>query len=122
MIIKSPILFAIAFFLFLLNIIVLKISYRTLLQNSRDVLVEQSTSQSVQMESVYSILGIKMTSIENSIFNDWEQKFSKYISKFIKKENYNLSMNSWLSFLLFAINYTRPRIKYRMGQRKEVST
>lgn len=102
MIIKSPILFAIAFFLFLLNIIVLKISYRTLLQNSRDVLVEQSTSQSVQMESVYSILGIKMTSIENSIFNDWEQKFSKYISKFIKKENYNLSMNSWLSFLLFA--------------------
>lgn len=98
---KSPSLFSIALILFLINIAILKISYPHLVQNNKCLLQEQSQTQSVQMETVYSIMGIKMTSIENSVFRNWKQKFDRYIEKYVHKEKYSAIINSCLNFLLF---------------------
>lgn len=98
----SPFLCSIAFFLFMINIIILKISYPYILQNNKASIMEQSIMQSAQMESVYSILGIKMTSIESSMYENWKKKFEKYLNTYVKKEGYNLRINTLLNFLLYA--------------------
>lgn len=101
MFIKSPILCSIAILLFIVNIIILKISYPYLLQNNKALILEQSRTQATQMEAVYSILGIKMTSLEDITFCLWREIFQKYLHTYTKKENYNLKINAFLSFLIY---------------------
>lgn len=46
-------------------------------------IVETTKLQSVQVETIYSILGIKTTGIEKEIYNNWEDKYEKSINKYI---------------------------------------
>lgn len=45
--------------------------------------VETTKLQSVQVEAIYSILGIKTTGIEKEVYNNWEYKYERAIDKYI---------------------------------------
>ena len=45
-------------------------------------IVESTKLQSVQVETVYSILGIKTTGIEKEIYKNWEDKYKRAVDKY----------------------------------------
>ncbi len=45
-------------------------------------IVENTKLQSVQVETVYSILGIKTTGIEKQIYKNWEEKYENAVDKY----------------------------------------
>lgn len=98
---QSPMLAIIALGLFLVNILILFISYPFLIENSQEVIAEQGKLQGIQIETIFSILGIKMMGIEKSIFSKWFLKFEYYIKKTITKEKFNIYINCILSFLTY---------------------
>lgn len=90
---KSKSLAIVAGILFILNIIVIIISKPYLEEYNNYQLIEQSKLQSSQMEAIYSILGIKMTGVENFIFKNWKNKYNRYMDRLFKKENFNSVLN-----------------------------
>lgn len=86
---KSKALAITAGILFILNIIVIVISKPYLEEYNNYQLAEQSNLQSTQVEAIYSILGIKMTGVENFVFENWKLKYNRYINRFFEKENFN---------------------------------
>lgn len=90
---KSKTLAIAASILFILNIIVIIISKSYIEEYNNYQLMEQSHLQGVQVEAIYSILGIKMTGVENFIFENWKVKYNRYMNRFFKKENFNNTLN-----------------------------
>ncbi|GKX68949.1 peptidase domain-containing ABC transporter [Inconstantimicrobium mannanitabidum] len=45
-------------------------------------IVENSKLQTVQVETVYSILGVKTTGVEDQIFNSWNERYKKSIERY----------------------------------------
>lgn len=91
-----------ALLLFVLNIVFIFFTRPMLTDNSRAIKISQSLVQGVQMETIYSMLGVKMSAIENDILLTWKQAYGKYLRKYIENEkmtNYVYSMNSFLQFL-----------------------
>lgn len=98
---QSPVLAFVALMLFLVNIVILFFSYPYLMENSKEVIAEQSKLQGVQIETIFSILGIKMMGMEDNIFSKWILKLESYMKKSIKKEKLNIYIQSVLSFLVY---------------------
>ncbi|WP_162300584.1 peptidase domain-containing ABC transporter [Anaerosacchariphilus polymeriproducens] len=91
-----------AFLLFVLNIVLVSLTRPILADNSRSIKISQSIVQGVQMETIYSMLGVKMSAIEKDILLTWKQAYGKYLRKYIENEkvaNYVYSLNSFLQFL-----------------------
>lgn len=104
MLYKSKELSICAITLFILNILIIVISNPYLKEYNNYQAMEQSKLQGVQTESIYSILGIKMTGVENSIFKNWKIKYNRYIDRFYKKEN----LNNILTFIFNSIKNFSP--------------
>lgn len=87
--------------LFLINVIVISITKPVLLENNRSIIASQSKVQSIQMETVYSMLGIKMCAIEDDVFSTWESSYSKYYDKNRENEKVKNRIEAISAFLQF---------------------
>ena len=50
-----------------------------------DEVAEQSKSQAIQIESIFSIAAIKISGMENEIFSTWNNSFNEVIKRFKKR-------------------------------------
>jgi len=95
---QSALLAFVAFLIFVINLILVAATQPLMFEQSKYLLSEQSKVQSAQVESVFSILGIKMSAIENDVYNNWHKKYSSYLSKYSYKEkisNYIATLTSF---------------------------
>lgn len=53
-----------------------------MIQANQYEIVESTKLQSIQIEAIYSILGIKTTGIEDQIYSNWSDKYNRYIDKY----------------------------------------
>ena len=98
----SNILGVTAFVLFAINIFVVAITRPVLSDSSRSIISSQSYVQGIQMETVYGMLGVKMSAIENDILDSWRNAYESYYQKYVENEkvsNYVISVNAFLQFL-----------------------
>lgn len=97
----SKILGIIAGILFSLNVIVIAFTRRIVVDNSRAIITNQSQIHGIQLEAIYSMLGIKMSAIEDDIFSSWNKAYSKYYKKNFSSEKIKSCIESSNSFLQF---------------------
>lgn len=96
---QSALLALIAFLIFGVNLVLVGLTQPMMFEFSKYLLAEQSKVQSVQVESIFSILGIKMSAIEDDIYENWSKKYSNYLSKYNTKEKVNNYVNTLISFI-----------------------
>lgn len=94
-------IFLVSIILFTLNLFVLFISKQKLEQNNIMVSIQQNLVQNKQMETIYSMMGIKMEGFEDDIYKQWEDQFNKYIYRYIKSEKFSNYINSLLQTITF---------------------
>ncbi len=98
----SKILGLVAGCLFAINVLVVSVTRTIIIDNSRSIVSSQSKVQGIQLETVYAMLGIKMSAIENDVFSSWNKAYSKYYNKNLASEkirNYIDSVNALLKFV-----------------------
>ncbi|PMC33714.1 hypothetical protein CJ195_27030 [Bacillus sp. UMB0899] len=83
------------------NTFIIFLTKQNLQDNSRSLVATQNELQSIQMESVYSILGVKMNAIENDIFKNWKSTYKKFMKKYIQNGTYSNKVNSVLELFNF---------------------
>lgn len=83
---QSTVMMSVAMLLFLLNIAVIMSSRMNIIEYNKYLIVQQSKYQSVQIETVYSILGVKMSAIEDDVFKEWHLRYDNYLKKYKYKE------------------------------------
>lgn len=91
-----------ALILFAINIVIVSFTRPILSDSSRSIITNQSNVQGIQMETVYGMLGVKMSAIENDVLESWKASYEKYYQKYVENEkisNYVISVNSFLQFL-----------------------
>lgn len=96
---QSLLLTVISIVLFVLNLIMVYFAQKYVLEYSKYVMTKQSQVQGVQVETVLSILGVKMSSIEEDVYENWYKKFKGYIKKYFDKERVSNLINTLLSFI-----------------------
>lgn len=79
--------------LLVLNIIIVSSTRSVLIDNSRSITSSQSKVQGIQLETVYSMLGVKMSAIEDDIFTTWNKAFDKYYEKSLFTEKLKIIFN-----------------------------
>jgi len=87
--------------LFALNILIVFLTKQNIQDNSKSLVSTQNEVQNIQLETVYAILGVKMSAIENDIFKNWKTVYSKFMDKYIQNGNYSNKINSILELLKF---------------------
>lgn len=87
MISKSYRLSFVVLLIFCINIINMIILQPRLKSVTNDELTEKSKSQSIQLESLMSIMSIKIAAIEEEIFKNWELNYKNVINLFVKRMN-----------------------------------
>lgn len=87
--------------LFALNILIVFLTKQSIQDNSKSLVSTQNEVQNIQLETVYAILGVKMSAIENDIFKNWKTVYSKFMDKYIQNGNYSNKINSILELLKF---------------------
>lgn len=88
MISKSYTLSLVVLVIFLINIVNMIILQPKLKAITNDELTEKSKSQSIQLESLMSIMSIKIASIEDEIFNTWKESYKNVLKLFIKRMSF----------------------------------
>ncbi|MBU3107030.1 peptidase domain-containing ABC transporter [Clostridium gasigenes] len=97
MINKSPELTVISVIIFFANIIFMITTRNPIAESINEEITQQSISQSLQVEALYSISTIKMGAIEEQIFDTWNKSFDKVLDKYKKRsiiQNLYNSINS----------------------------
>jgi len=97
----SRILGIVACVLFLLNVFVVGATQSVLADNSRALTTSKSNVQSVQVEAVYSMLGVKMSGIEDDIYQSWKEMYQRYYRRFNENEKVSNYINSFMGLLQF---------------------
>lgn len=93
---KSPLLSILSITLFSLNGIFILAMRPKILETNQRQIVEQTKLQSIQVEAVHSIFGIKTSCIEDEIYKNWSDKYARSIKAYISKHNL---MNIYTVFL-----------------------
>jgi len=86
----------------LLNILLLTFTQKGLKQRAEEELSEQSNFQSVQVETIYGIFGVKMAGVENEVYNQWKNSFRKVLYAFKNNEYFTNKVNAFMSSLELA--------------------
>lgn len=82
MVSKSILLTCIAVGLFILNGLIILYLRPFMMEANQYEIVENTKLQTVQVETVYSILGVKTTGVEDQIFNSWNDRYKKSIDRY----------------------------------------
>ena len=72
------------------NVFVLALTDAPIQRDLRLMIKEQSGISGHQVEMIYSILGIKASSVEGSVFGEWQEKYDAY---FRKNRDYQIKFN-----------------------------
>ncbi|WP_455931436.1 peptidase domain-containing ABC transporter [Priestia aryabhattai] len=87
--------------LFAINTLIVFLTKQNLQDNSRSLVSTQNALQNIQIESVYSILGVKMNAIEKDILKGWKTTYSKFLQKYVANGTYANKVNSILGLFKF---------------------
>ncbi|PRR83237.1 peptidase domain-containing ABC transporter [Clostridium vincentii] len=79
---QSIILTLVAIGLFLITGLFILYMRPIMMEANQYEIVESTKLQSLQVETVYSILGIKTTAIEKEIYKNWENKYENAVDKY----------------------------------------
>lgn len=79
---KSIQLTVVSIVLFLITSILTLFIRPIMLESNQHEIVESTKLQSIQVEIIYSILGIKTTGIEDQVYKNWNQKYEKAVEKY----------------------------------------
>ena len=82
---KSIIMSVMALILFTLNIMVILVLQPLLTQAVNSEIMEQSKSQTAQIESLYTIMQIKISGMEDKVYSNWHKIYSGVINIFKKR-------------------------------------
>ncbi|PAF02861.1 peptidase domain-containing ABC transporter [Bacillus velezensis] len=82
---KSIPLTLITILIFAINTIFMFLTRPAVAQAIDDEVAEQSKSQAIQIESIFSIAAIKISGMENEIFSTWNNSFNEVIKRFKKR-------------------------------------
>lgn len=83
---KSKMIGIVVILIFLLNILYVSATNPIAVDYSKSYIDEQSKLQGKNIELIQSMLGIKMLSIEQDMFRQWQKQFSKFQKKFYVSE------------------------------------
>lgn len=76
----------ITFLIFAANLVFVAATNPAVIDSSKNYISEESNVQGIYMETVQSMLNVKMTSSESEIFSNWENKFDLYQKKLYNSE------------------------------------
>lgn len=76
----------ITFLIFAANLVFVAATNPAVIDSSKNYISEDSNVQGIYMETVQSMLNVKMTSSESEIFSNWENKFDLYQKKLYNSE------------------------------------
>ena len=103
----------VTFLIFLANLVFVAATNPAVIDSSKNFISEESNVQGIYMETVQSMLNVKMTSSESEIFSNWENKFALYQKKLYNSEKIGNYVNivsdifklvSPLIILLFSVH------------------
>ncbi len=72
--------------IFIANLVFVAMTNSAVIDSSKSYISEESSVQGIYMETVQSMLNVKMTSSESEIFSNWEKKFAIYQKKLYNSE------------------------------------
>lgn len=72
--------------IFVANLVFVAMTNSAVIDSSKSYISEESSVQGIYMETVQSMLNVKMTSSESEIFSNWEKKFTIYQKKLYNSE------------------------------------
>lgn len=72
--------------IFVANLVFVAMTNSAVIDSSKSYISEESNVQGIYMETVQSMLNVKMTSSESEIFSNWEKKFTIYQKKLYNSE------------------------------------
>lgn len=89
MIYVSPLLAGVAFGIFLLNGLFIIMTRPRVLELNQSEIAENSKLQTIQVESIYSILGVKLAALEENIRMNWNQQFQRVLKTYKKRATFS---------------------------------
>lgn len=72
--------------IFVANLVFVAMTNSAVIDSSKSYISEESNLHGIYMETVQSMLNVKMTSSESEIFSNWEKKFALYQKKLYNSE------------------------------------
>ena len=110
--IQENTLFAIiSIIVFSILLFVMFVMQMELKDKGMSLVVSQRKLQEVQTETIFSILNVKMLSLEEKIKADWNELFGKYKKNFVKRE----LLGSYLNICVFIIINVLPVVLLILG-------
>ncbi len=88
--------------LFVINVVFIGLTKDVVVENNRSIVASKSKVESIQMETVYSMMGIKMCAIEDDIYSTWNGAYKKYYEKNWENEKISNVIGTINSLLQFA--------------------
>ncbi|SDB23653.1 ABC-type bacteriocin/lantibiotic exporter, contains an N-terminal double-glycine peptidase domain [Pseudobutyrivibrio sp. YE44] len=88
--------------LFVINVVFIGVTKDIIVENNRSIVASKSKVESIQMETVYAMMGIKMCAIEDDIFDTWSSAYKKYYDKNWENEKVSNLIGTINSLLQFA--------------------
>lgn len=102
MFMENVLLASIATLFFVLLFCLIYFMQFTLKDKGMSFIVSQKKVQELQTETIFSMLNVKMTSLEEQIYNLWSERFSKYKKQYKNREYYGMILTV-LSFAIVTI-------------------
>lgn len=102
MVSKSLFLAAITFVIFIISGIAMVFARKFILEANQYEIVENSKMQSLQIEILYSILGIKIAGMEKEIYAKWEEQYDNVMQK-NRKRSYFQNIHDTVTSLIKVI-------------------
>lgn len=99
--IRENTLFAIiSITVFSILLVIMFVMQMELKDKGMSLVVSQRKLQEVQTETIFSILNVKMLSLEEKTKANWNELFSKYKKNFIKRELFGSYLNICAFFII----------------------
>lgn len=85
----SPVLAGVALLVFILNGIFIIMTRPRVLELNQSEIAESSKLQTIQVESIYSILGVKLAALEEHVRRNWYAQFKRVLGSYQKRATFS---------------------------------